>query len=784
MKYREFFEATTGRSPLPYQVAFQTRHDSYTILLVPTGLGKTDTVLIDWLYRRLNEPATTPRRLIWCLPGRALTEQVTKVARERVSHSGVPVRVYQLMGGSGDNDITLGPDESAIIVGTQDLLLSRALNRGYARAPFRWPIDFALLNNDCYWVLDEVQLLGDALATSTQLAAFHDALGCFGYSTCCWISATFDPAWLSTFDFERLVPSLRLITLGADDREHAVVRKRIHAPKKLERALDLCRLPAGVAQFVAGRHQPNTLSLVVANTVPRAREIWTALERLTKAELVLLHSRFRAADRAEHTAQLTSEIPPQGRIVVATQVIEAGLDLTASLMVTDIAPYANLVQRFGRVNRYGDDADAQIFWVDRPLTAKRKAWADVPTLKSKEKDEISAPYLAADLDGALGMIRALPSAAPADLPKVTARAPWEHVLRRADILDLFDTTPDLAGNQIDISRFVRTDANRDVYVAWRDWTGTQPPSNLPGIGDNELCLVPVGDMEKFAAKHAVWYWDTLNGCWILTDDPHPGWTILVHVSEGGYTRQSGWSPESTSRVPLLEHRASPNECEAFNDDRRSFLAYRQTLLDHTEWVCSEMQALLAALSGIGLESYHSDLQAAARKHDWGKAHEIMQRTLHNAPPPYEEFLAKQERGKADPHGHSRRYFRHELASALAMLQEGDNDLAAYLAATHHGRIRLSIRSMPGERDDGRSLARGIEDGDSLPPCQLCDGALRPQVTLSLAPMQLGLANGLPTWTDRMLSLRDTLGPFRLAYLEMLLRIADQRASEKAGEEIQ
>ena len=40
------------------------------------------------------------------------------------------------------------------------MLLSRALNRGYAASRARWPVQFGLVNNDCCWVLDEVQLMG------------------------------------------------------------------------------------------------------------------------------------------------------------------------------------------------------------------------------------------------------------------------------------------------------------------------------------------------------------------------------------------------------------------------------------------------------------------------------------------------------------------------------------------------------------------------------------------------------------------------------------------------
>ena len=61
------------------------------------------------------------------------------------------------------------PDKPWVLVGTQDQLLSRALNRGYAMSRFEWPVHFGLLNNDCRWLIDEVQLMGPGLWTTSQL---------------------------------------------------------------------------------------------------------------------------------------------------------------------------------------------------------------------------------------------------------------------------------------------------------------------------------------------------------------------------------------------------------------------------------------------------------------------------------------------------------------------------------------------------------------------------------------------------------------------------------------
>ncbi|MEX1027448.1 MAG: CRISPR-associated helicase/endonuclease Cas3, partial [Candidatus Paceibacterota bacterium] len=100
---------------------------------------------------------------------------------------------------------------------------------------------------------------------------------------------------------------------------------------------------------------------------------------------------------------------------------------------------------------------------------------------------------------------------------------------------------------------------------------------------------------------------------------------------------------------------------------------------------------------------------------------------------------------------------------------------------HHGKVRLSIRSMPNEnRPPGadRLFARGIWDGDELPRIEIgnVERDVSEPLRLSLDLMQLGQQNGRPSWLGRTLALRDRFGPFRLAYLETLVRVADWRGS--------
>lgn len=115
------------------------------------------------------------------------------------------IAVHLLMGGEESTDWALWPERDAVLIGTQDMLLSRALDRGYAARRARWPMDFGLLNNDCLWVFDEIQLMGSGLATSSQLDCFMSKLwGPMIRNHFLWMSATIAANGLQTRDRDDL----------------------------------------------------------------------------------------------------------------------------------------------------------------------------------------------------------------------------------------------------------------------------------------------------------------------------------------------------------------------------------------------------------------------------------------------------------------------------------------------------------------------------------------------------------------------------------------------------
>ena len=859
-QYDGFFTKATGFArPYDYQRRLALSEELPEVLGIPTGVGKTAAVILAWLFRRFFHPDaqvrnSTPRRLVYCLPMRTLVEQtaaVTQVWLKNLAEhdsefrdKAVSVRV--LMGGAETTDWDEHPEREAILIGTQDMLLSRSLNRGYGMSRYRWPMHFALTNNDCLWVFDETQLMGVGLTTSAQLQGLRQKLGVYGAAQSLWMSATLDGGRLSTVDHPLPAEGWSRHELGPEDRDDESVRRLIKAKKPCRMAdtqvtLDSAKkgYDASLAAEIMAAHHLGTLTLAVVNRVDRAQSVFSVLRKqLDKAgdgvELYLLHSRFRKCDRdvqqkeALDEATIASDGP--GRIVIATQAIEAGADISATTLFTELAPWSSLVQRFGRCNRRGKCGtegapDAQVLWID------------IDTSNAKKGKDLAVPYALGELDVAREHLAALSDVGPTSLETIVHDEPQriDHTLRQKDLLELWDTTPDLAGNDLDVSRYIRDGDDTDVQFYWREWdrkerNGTPPDPKdaegrlvFPAPSREELCSVSIGRARGFVQKlkdARAWMWNPLGrdpldrelpehdprgGSWrrLSRNEIRPGMILLLHVDAGGYDATLGWTGDSKDRPEAVEPN-EPSEPEA--NDADTFGEEPVELSQHLQEVAAKAQKLTDRLAALLDSNRRKSVLTAALWHDVGKAHPAFQAAMHDgdkvqAEDAGQEKLWAKSGAKGIPNyrvankddegnlrEEKRRGFRHELASALAWLnhaeREADADLIAFLIAAHHGKVRGSIRSLPNEvppPDPKLLFARGLRDDDPMPAVELGNGEVSEAFNVNLSLMQLGESKaGEPSWLARVLRLRDEHGPFRLAYLETLVRLADWRGSKEGG----
>ncbi len=709
MRFDDFYKSVTGYPAHEWQSDLGSRSDcrSQTIR-IPTGLGKTQGVLAAWIFHRIIcQDANWPRRLVWCLPMRVLVEQTVQVAEQLTEQlAGIDrPSIHVVMGGEGSGEWFLHPERPAIIIGTQDMLLSRALNRGYACARARWPTEFGLLNQDSLWVMDEVQLMDVGLATSAQLQAYRDLDRTKHLRPCYtwWMSATLQPEWLLSVDtagfHQDWVEAACFVSAGQRSGELWNVSKKASTAAIVSDDHD------SFAKRILEEHAKlsdtglGKITLVVCNTVDRACKTFDALQKAGRTNgLELVHSRFRPAEREPwRTRFLTRSacVSEVDRIVVATQVVEAGVDVSAGCLITELAPWPSLVQRIGRCARYG--GNGKVIVVDRRKNA-----------------EDSAPYQSAELESAWNAILQLGDVGIRALEdyeaglgaearqRLYAYAP-AHLLMRKEFDELFDTTPDLTGADLDISRFIRSGAERDLQVFWLEIEKNQkgqvphlPPEKYKPHR-RELCAVPFlhardwlcgkeakdNKKPKLCSGMRAWVWDWLDGEWIEATRANllPGRVVCVASECGGYRTHRGFDAESRESVPpvvqLTENPATRALEEADDQQDGEQLSFNpwKTIACHTKEV-AEFARKLAEEIGLA-EKLQELIELAAHWHDWGKSHPAFQGSIRGNQTV--ERLNRDDLAKAPNSCWPKKYkysfpddsetrpgFRHELASALGL----------------------------------------------------------------------------------------------------------------------
>lgn len=681
-------------------------------LEAPTGLGKTLATLVGWLWDRQQHPATTPRRLVYQLPLRTLTSQIAAECRAVIARLGSSIPVFVLRGGQIENDYIDALSQEAVIIGTLDQVVSRQLMRGYCCSRWSWPRHFAALNTDVRVVVDETQLQGAAVRTAIRLQQLHEEHGGPSPRELVLCSATLDPTLLPA--------GTPRFSLGDADYMHPIAQRKVGRPKPLTLAGN-----ADPVDLVRQHHQEGTLTLVVANQVKRAQAIYDGLVGLPR---LLLHSRFRRGERQS----IESCLGTFRGVVVATQTVEAGVDLDARLLVSDLCPWASFVQRCGRVGRNDTYADAAVI-----------------VLENGE----ALPYQEAELVATRQRLAGLSDASVRELMGVEAPPqPGAGERLTADTFQLlFDTHP-LEQGDIDISPYLRVGEMRDVSLLWR----TTPGPTMAPATDLELCPVPLRALQRRFPM----VWSPRGDGWaeIPSSQLRVGDMAAVPCSAGGYDQELGWQPTAVLPVPEV----SIETLQLDPEDRNSFgTSVPVTLPQHLRDARDEADSLCQEL---GIASPLVDqVVRSAWLHDIGKAHPVFQQTMRA------NGCGEGQWAKAPGWGsrHSRTGFRHEVASALAALHLGEEEMVVYLLMSHHGKVRLRLEPFPWQSRDGP--LHGVFDGEELPAV---DGVTP---ATPLAYPTKGLGKG---WSPLVRRLLRSHGPFLLATLEAAVREADIRASRR------
>ena len=399
------------------------------------------------------------------------------------------------------------------------------------------------------------------------------------------------------------------------------------------------RILAEHAATPAGEY--GRITLVVCNTVDRACETFDALRAAGRTDgIELVHSRFRPAEREGWRERFLSRSacsPDADRIIVATQVVEAGVDISAGCLITELAPWPSLVQRFGRCARYG--GNGRVLVVDRGR--------DEATAAPYQLEELESAWEALQITARTLALRVWRSHEESLSPEARARLyPYApaHLLLRREFDELFDTTPDLTGADLDISRFIRSGDERDFRfsgLTWRRSKSPRPPSvdltggNCAPFPSSRLATGCAAKKPRRTANRS-FATEFVLGCGTgsTANGPRqPARVCCPAVScasprSAGAIGQNGDSIRNHERPFRHSAAGDPEDVQALDeaDDRQdgenlSFNAWK-TIACHSSEVASAVREIAEELRLP--DELREHLELAARWHDWGKSHPAFQ----------------------------------------------------------------------------------------------------------------------------------------------------------------
>ncbi len=341
------------------------------LLQAPTGAGKTRAALMPGIHGFARDRDTQlskyPPRILYGVPMRVLARSFQHEYTETAQglRDNTPWESHwhpSIQTGEQPEDPLF---ESRVIFATVDQLLASFLT-----LPYSLPGRLANINTGvlvgAYLVFDEFHLYPRDQMMLTTLAMLKMLKGVSRFNL---MTATFS---------EPLLHGIAGL-LGAE-----VIANAPDTPLEDGLFADIDRLRgqtrtwqtqpgiltgAAAADLIGGAKR----AMVLCNTVDRAQALYQDLRRtLPDHDVVLLHSRFYRSDRRAIEDRVLASLGKESgedslhrpMVLVATQVVEVGLDISCDVLISECAPAASLIQRAGRCARWpregGGPAEGQV----------------------------------------------------------------------------------------------------------------------------------------------------------------------------------------------------------------------------------------------------------------------------------------------------------------------------------------------------------------------------------------------------------------------------------------
>lgn len=773
-------------------------HQIPPLVDLPTGAGKTSVMTI-WLLALAEQTrldaVTFPRRLVWVVDRRVVVDQATfeadnlaKRLKEDPSLVDLeyPLAISTLRGEREDNrEWSKNPARPAIIVGTVDMIGSRLLFSGYGDGRYFRPQHAGLLGTDSLIVNDEAHLtpafaeLLAGLATRTALRHIR-------------LSAT--PRASEEIAFPKsLAPDLADPSSAFAKRFRAVKRLHLECVEKSAEAIEERALI------------PDRRTIVFVRSPESARKLGALITKRHNIPVPLLTGMQRGKERdgllqneiVKRFLSKDTPAPDQPPCwLVATSAGEVGIDLSADRLITDLDTADHLLQRFGRLNRFGTgEGDAHVVYSERDSRGKdgERLQATVDYLKScggsvspevlrlhpPPSEALSAIPARAPLAPWLIDVWSLTSIANRDWPARPAVAPWlrgqedssapeTYVAWRDDVKNLADQKQGASTEEIE--KILDVFPIR-AYECLKQYTQklceellTPEYSSTWAILIGTDASVRVDSLDKLLNDESLVRYATLllppcighldaNGMVDWRRGPDDKSEYDVSCSQGDrQKRMDEVVPDGLQKRLSINLGDDDSEEPVvtwtyYTRPKKGKLGHRPTLLDDHQSRVADAAADLSSRLHLNERVF----RWAAQWHDQGKGRNIWQRAAGNLA--LSPSIAKCDSSHVF-RGRALGGYRHEFGSLLdakcevpADFSAEERDLALHLIASHHGWARPHFHESAYDKH-----------------------AVRYSQEIALECAQ------------RFGRLQQSYGPWGLAYVEAVFRAADAMASEESPEQ--
>ena len=406
--FTDVFLSLTGRVPYAWQLKlFLEISDGRwpQVLNLPTGSGKT-AVLQVWLaalaWSLHNGSGGVPRRLGWVVNRRVVVDQVTDEVEALLGDNGslarcpkvrdllagaslrrIPLAVSTLRGQRAENgDWSLDPSTPAVLIGTVDMIGSRLLFRGYRCGKYHRPMHAGLLGADTLLVNDEAHLSPAFARLLEGVHAMNPTSRLPGkHFRVLLLSATPSASDLKAFDHSPLEDAAR----------SDAFRRIFEAPKNLTLHEVEGRIIDSKMWQLAVEH-PAARTLVFIEQPEKAAAFGARLAK-DGHEATLLTGTMRGFERDELAKsdpvfkKFLEREPSKAPVwLVSTSAGEVGVNLTCERMITGLVEADHLLQRFGRLNRFGlSEGEAHLVYT-QPNEKKTKLLQTLEYLRNLDGD--------------------------------------------------------------------------------------------------------------------------------------------------------------------------------------------------------------------------------------------------------------------------------------------------------------------------------------------------------------------------------------------------------------